>query len=127
MTPHTALSAVPIQPAQVAGLLDCLKRVPVGMRLDSEVLFGLARGIGCSDHETPALVVRIRATAMVFNDPRWLPWSAYFRACPNETHKTFDAVVLKIVAELPLTSALTFNANLFFQALLLLATPDGHG
>jgi len=127
MTPHTALSTIPIQPAQVAELLDCLKHVPVGMRLDSVVLFGLARGIGCSDSETPALIVRIRATAIVFNDPRWLPWSAYFRSCSPEAHQAFDAVVLKVVAELPLTQALTFNANLFFRALLLLAAHEGQG
>ena len=127
MTPHAALSTIPIAPAQVAELLDCLKHVPVEFRLKPDLLFQLARGIGCSDSETPALVVRIRATAIVFNDPRWLPWSAYFRACPPDAHKAFDAVVLKIVAELPLTQALTFNANLFFRALLLLAAPDGHG
>ena len=127
MTPHAALSTITIAPEQVADLLDCLKHVPVDFRLEPDLLFQLARRIGCSESETPALVVRIRATAIVFSDPRWLPWSAYFRFCSPEAHQAFDAVVLKIVAELPLTQALTFDANLFFRALLLLAAPDGHG
>lgn len=124
MTSFITPNATPVPPILVASVLDRMAMVPVGHRLNPAQLITIARGIGCSDVQTGALVVRIRAAAIELENPRWRPWSTYFRTCTPDARCRFDALVLRIIAELPLTSALRFAPGHFFDALLAGVTPD---
>jgi hypothetical protein len=125
MTSFITPNATPVPPILVASVLDRLAAFPANHRLDPAHLISIARGIGCSDVQTGALVVRIRAAAIELEDPRWRPWSGYFRMCPPDARCHFDALVLRTIAELPLTSSLRFPPGTFFDALLAGVTPDG--
>lgn len=120
MTP-TGFSTAPVSPALIAAAFDRLAWVPAGSTLHRRLLITMARSVGCTDTEMPALLVRIRAAAIVFADPRWLPWAAHFKACDGDARRNFDAGLLTVIAELPLNSALRFDADRFFGALLAVA------
>ena len=83
----------------------------------------VARAIGCSSSETPALLTRIRAAAKVMNDPRWPTWPAAMKTASGEERQAFDAAMLQIIAALRLTQDLQFSADDFFDALLASAIP----
>ena len=124
MTP-TQFSTDSVAPALIAAALDRLARIPPTTRLHPEFLVTMARSIGCDDREMPALLVRIRAAAFVLADPRWLPWSAYFRTCETQARCVFDAGLLSLIAELPLNAELRFETGRFFDALLAVAEAGG--
>lgn len=124
MTP-TGLSTAPVSPALIAAAFDRLAWVPAGSPLHPHLLITMARGTGCDDREIASLLVRIRATALVFNDPRWLPWVVVFRSCDADVRRSFDDGLLAVIAGLPLNAALRFDANRFFGALLAMARPAG--
>jgi hypothetical protein len=87
------------------------------------LLKAVAHVIGCDRADTPALLARIRAAAIVMNDPRWPPWSTHFQTCAAEQRLVFETALLGIIAELPLPQDLTFHADTFFDALLASAMP----
>ena len=113
----------PLAPALIGAALDCLAQLPDGHRLDPSLLVSVARAIGCSNTETPALLTRIRAAAIVMNDPRWPAWSVAMKTAGVEERHAFDAAMLQIIAALPLTQDLQFSADDFFDALLASAIP----
>ena len=114
--PRTATA--PIPPALVAAALDCLAFMPDGHRLEPSLLIAVTRTITSNTNDADALLVRIRATAIILRDPRWQSWSAYFRASTPEMHRAFDVVMLDCVATLPLDASLKFCPDEFFDALL---------
>jgi hypothetical protein len=117
----SSIQSVP--PALIGAALDCLAQLPDGHRLCPTLLRSVAHVIGCNRADTPALLARIRAAAIVMNDPRWPPWSAHFNSCAAEQRQAFETALLGIIAELPLLLDLTFNADAFFDALLASAIP----
>ena len=127
MIPNTELMISPVSPALLAATFDTLARIPLEKRLEPAHLIAISRWIGNSDAQSVALLARIRAAAIVLRDPRWLPWSAYFRTCGRDQHCLFDAAILHIVATLPLTAALRFHNDDFFDAVLARTGASGHG
>jgi hypothetical protein len=117
----SSIKSVP--PALIGAALDCLAQLPDGHRLCPTLLRAVAHVIGCDRADTPALLARIRAAAMVMNDPRWPPWSEHFKTCTAEQRQAFETALLQIIAELPLLPDLTFHADAFFDALLANAMP----
>ena len=83
----------------------------------------VARAIGCSNTETPALLTRIRAAAIVMNDPRWPAWPVAMKTAGVEERQAHGAALLQIIAALPLTQDLQFSSDDFFDALLASAIP----
>ena len=126
MTPNTQLATTPVPPALLAATFDTLARFPLAQRLEPALLFAISRRIGGSDAQSVALLARIRAAAIMLRDPRWLPWGAYFRTCGRDAHCLFDAAILHIIATLPLTPALRFSSDDFFDAVLVRVKADGH-
>ena len=96
----------PLAPALIGAALDCLAQLPDGHRLDPSLLVSVARAIGCSNSETPALLTRIRATAKVMNDQRWPAWPVAMKTAGVEERQAFDAAMLQIIAALPLSKRL---------------------
>ena len=113
----------PLAPALIGAALDCLAQLPDGHRLDPSLLVSVARAIGCSNSETPALLTRIRAAAIVMNDPRWPAWPVAMKTAGVEERQAHGAAMLRIIALLPLTQDLQFIAGDFFDALLASAIP----
>ncbi len=112
------VTTAPIPPALVAAALDCLAFIPDGHRLEPTLLIAVTRTITTNTNEADALLVRIRAAAIILCDPRWQAWSAYFRASTPAMHRAFDVVMLDCVATLPLDGSLKFCPDEFFDALL---------
>lgn len=127
MTLDTQLAITPVSPALLAATFDTLARIPLKRGLEPAHLIAISRRYGCNDAQSMALLARIRAAAIVLRDPRWLPWSAYFRTCGRDEHCQFDAAILHIVATLPLTPALRFHSDDFFDAVLSRTSASGHG
>ena len=125
MTP-THFSTAPVPAKLIAAAFDRLAQIPAGSRIEPEPLIAMARSIGCRDTEISALLVRIRAAAIVLADPRWSPWAAYFETCDPQARCVFDAGLPSVIAELPLDSALRFEADRFFRVLLTIAEASGH-
>ena len=115
----------PLAPSLIGAALDCLAQLPDGHLLDPSLLTSVARAIGCSNTETPALLTRIRAAAAVMNDPRWPAWPTAMKSASADERRIFDAAMLTIIAALPLTADLTFTAEAFFDALLARALSSG--
>ena len=92
--------------------------MPHGHRLEPSLVIAVTRAITTNTEDANALLVRIRATAIILGDPRWQNWSAYFRASTPEMHRAFDVVMLDCVATLPLDASLKFCPDEFFDALL---------
>ena len=114
---------LPLPPALIGAALDCLGQLPDGYRLDPTLLAAIARAIGCSSGETPALLTRIRAAAIVMNDPRWPVWMMSLKSTSPEQRQAFDVTMLRAIAALPLTQSLAFDARDFFDALLVGVIP----
>ena len=118
-------SLQPLPPALIGAALDCLAQLPDGHRLDPALLVSVARAIGCSTSETPALLTRIRAAAIVMNHPRWPAWPIAMKSASADERRIFDAAMLTIIAALPIAADLTFSADSFFDALLASALACG--
>jgi hypothetical protein len=127
MIPNTEVVILPVPPALLAATFDTLARFPLEQRLEPAHLIAISRRIGCSDAQSMALLARIRAAAIVLRDPRWPVWMAYFKTCGRDEHCLFDAAILHIVATLPLTGALRFHSDDFFDAVLARTRASGHG
>ena len=118
MISEPRIATAPIPPALVAAALDCLAFIPNGYRLEPSLLIAVTRTITTDVREADALLVRIRAAAIILGDPRWPNWSAYFKASTPQMHRAFDVVMLDCVATLPLHPSLRFSPDAFFNALL---------
>lgn len=127
MTLATRLASMPVPPALLAATFDTLARIPLDRRLEPAQLIAISRRIGGSNVQSIALLARIRATAIVLRDPRWTDWMTYFRTCVRDEHCLFDAAILHIVATLPLSSTLRFDADAFFKGVLARTPASGHG
>ena len=125
MQTNPTSSLRPLPPALIGAALDCLAQLPDGHRLDPVLLVSVARAIGCSNSETPALLTRIRAAAIIMNHPRWPVWPLIMKSASVEQRQIFDVAILTIIAELPLTADLTFSAGAFFDVLLARTLPHG--
>ena len=112
------IATAPIPPTLVAAALDCLAFMPNGYRLEPSLLIAVTRTITTDAREADALLVRIRAAAIILRNPRWSKWSAYFKASTPQMHRAFDVVMLDCVATLPLDPSLRFSPDAFFDALL---------
>ena len=91
-----ASSLRPLPPALIGAALDCLAQIPDGHRLDPILLVSVARAIGCSNSETPALLTRIRAAAIIMNHPRWPVWPLNMKSASVEHRQIFDVAMLTI-------------------------------
>ena len=125
MQTNPTSSLQPLPPALIGAALDCLAQLPDGHRLDPALLVSVARAIGCSSSETPALLTRIRAAAIVMNDPRWPPWPIAMKSASTDERRIFDAAMLTIIAAMPIAADLTFSPDAFFDALLASVLPCG--
>jgi hypothetical protein len=125
--PNTHVVTKSIAPALVAAAFDALAAVPRSQRLEPALLIAATHHIGGDATHYAALLVRIRGTAIVLRDPRWLPWSAYFKTCGCDAHCLFDAALIHIIASLPLTAELRFHSDDFFDAVLARTGASGHG
>ena len=83
----------PLAPALIGAALDCLAQLPDGHRLDPSLVVSVARAIGCSRSETPALLTRIRAAAIVMNDPRWPAWPVAMKTAGVEEQRPLHTVL----------------------------------
>lgn len=117
----------PIPPALLAATFDTLASYPLDQRIEPAQLFAISRRIGGSDIQSKALLIRIRALAIVLRDPRWPIWMRHSQACTRDAYCLFDAAVLHIAAALPLTATLRFEGDAFFNALLTRITASGNG
>lgn len=119
MTIHQIPSTTaPVNPDLVACAFDCLALFHPAQRLRPPLLIAVVCTVGGTEQDARALLVRIRAAAVLLRDPRWLPWSAYFKSCSPDAHTAFDAIVLELVALLPVDPSLLFSADDFFKSLL---------
>ena len=125
MQTNPTSSLQPLPPALIGAALDCLAQLPDGHRLDPVLLVSVARAIGCSKSETPALLTRIRAAAIIMNHPRGPAWPIAMKTASDDERRIFDAAMLTIIAELPLTADLNFSADAFFDVLLARTLPHG--
>ena len=71
LTPKPRITTAAIAPALVAAALDCLAFMPDGHRLEPSLLIAVKRTITTVTGEADALLVRIRAAAIILRDPRW--------------------------------------------------------
>ncbi|MEQ1615646.1 MAG: hypothetical protein ABL904_23065 [Hyphomicrobiaceae bacterium] len=118
MTQDTLIATPPVPPALVAAAFDTLARVPLEHRLEPSMIIAISRRYGGDNAQSLALLARIRAAAIVLRDPRWRLWAAYFQNSDRDARCLFDAVLLHLVASLPLTPTLHFVSDMFFDALL---------
>ena len=125
MQTNVTSSLQPLPSALIGAALDCLAQLPDGHLLDPALLVSVARAIGCSNTETPALMTRIRAAAFVMHDTRWTAWPLSMKSASVEQRQIFDVAMLTIIAAMPLTADLTFSADVFFDALLASVLPCG--
>jgi len=123
----THFSTGPVPATRIAAAFDRLARIPAGSTLHPGLLITMASSNGCHDRELLALLVRLRAAAIVFADQRWLPWVHVFKVCDADAHRAFDAALFAVIAELPLTAALRFDPDRFFRALLVAVDAGGCG
>jgi len=126
MTP-TLISTTSLPTALIAAVFDQLAHIPPGHSLCPALLIAIARRIGCDDRTTPMLLVRMRAAAIAFCDPRWSIWVQIFKTSDDHQRRAFDAALLSVIAGLPLTDALRFDPDCFFDTLLGMALARGRG
>ena len=97
MQTNVTSSLQPLPPALIGAALDCLAQLPDGHRLDPPLLVSVARAIGCSNTETPALMTRIRAAAFVMHDTRWTAWPLSMKSASVEQRQIFDALLASVL------------------------------
>ncbi len=78
----------------------------------------VARALGCREPEATALTLRLLATARLFNDPRWPAWSRYYKAASLQRRRSFDRVLVLLVADMELDADGFFDGSVFFDTLL---------
>ena len=118
MPPNAPTVIAPIPTTVLSSAIDRLKDVHIGPRRRSELLALVAKSVGRDEREQTALFARLIAAAIVFRDPRWAAWRAYFRSCDASAHRQFDDLVLDLFATLPLELDLRFSGDDFFDQLL---------
>ena len=78
----------------------------------------VARALGCCEPEASALTLRLLATAALFNDPRWPAWGHFYNNVVADRRRTFDAVLVFLIADMLLDVHCRFHADDFFDVLL---------
>jgi len=126
MTP-THFSTASLPPVLIAAAFDRLAHMPPGRTLHLPLLIAMARSIGCDDWMAAVLLVRLRAAALIFCDARWPMWAQVFRASDDDARRALDAGLLSVIAGLPLTDALRFAPDRFFDMRLGVALASGRG
>ena len=96
MQTNPTSSLQPLPPALIGAALDCLAHLPDGHRLDPPLLVSVARAIGCGSSETPALLTRIRAAAIIKNHPRWPVWLLIMKSTSVEQRRIKPVSVGKL-------------------------------
>lgn len=123
---HAPLLA-PLSAALIASTLDCLPLLPADQQRDPRIFAKIALALGAEAHEAAGVHLRLRATEVLFADPRWLPWKVYFRSADYAARSAFDAIVISLIAAMPMTRAANFAADDFFTALIARAgSPTRH-
>lgn len=107
-----------VSPALVAATLDCLPHIAMRARTTSRTCIHIALALGAAPGEATSLLVRFIAADAVLADARWSAWRAVLRRSPFEMRQRFDALVVELIATMPLDAALRFDADDFFAALL---------
>lgn len=114
-----------VSPALIASTLDCLALLPKTERLVPAQLMIITGTLARDGNEAAALLVRIRAAAIVMRDQRWPSWSTYFKSSDTDQRCAFDSTVSIVIAGLPLDATLKFDADAFFDALLARVPAEG--
>ena len=123
--PSTDPRTIVIAPAIVSAALDCLAHLACLDPVRPSHMHLIARALGCAEPEAKALTLRLVATAIVFQDPRWPPWSCFYKAQSPAGRRIFDAVLVQAVAATALDRSGHFEADAFFGDLLhILADPQ---
>ena len=112
-TPLAPLSAV-----LIASTLDCLPLLPADQQRDPRIFAKIALALGAEAHEAAGVHLRLHATEVLFADPRWQPWKAYFRSADRPARIAFDALVILLIATMPMTKTAGFIADDFFELLI---------
>jgi hypothetical protein len=107
---------VPISTALVAAALDCLALTP-DSQLNPLLLIAVTRTLASNTSEADALLIRIRAAAIMLDDPRWHMWASCFRASQLDMQCIFEVVLLDCVATLPFDAWLQYSPDEFFDTL----------
>lgn len=117
-TTATPIQAAPIPEHLIAAMFGCLALVPRSDRHDPALIIAIARTIASSESDAIALYIRIRAAAIVLRDPRWQSWAAHFRMRAPDPHHRFGIFMRRLIATMPVTSELRFDADTLFDAVL---------
>ena len=112
-TPLAPLSAV-----LIASTLDCVPLLPADQQRDPSIFARIALALGAEAHEAAGVHLRLLATEVLFADPRWQPWKSYFRSADRPARIAFDALVISLIATMPMTKSARFNSDDFFKALI---------
>lgn len=123
-TPSPATPVPSLHPAVIGAALDCLAAVPEFELHDPAHFQALAAALGLPRGDALTLIRRLAAAARVMEDPRWRPWTRYARTLPPPARARFDAMVLALIAGMPLPALAMFDADCFFDALLGRAAPE---
>ena len=124
-TPSTDPRTIVIAPAIVSAALDCLAHLACLDPVRPSQMHLIARALGCAEPQARALRLRLVATAIVFQDPRWPPWSQFYKAQTRAGRRIFDAVLMQAIAATALDRSGHFEADAFFGELLhTLANPQ---
>ncbi len=110
--------AAVVAPAVVSAALDCLAHLTDIDPIRPHHMHLVARALGCREPEATALTWRLIATARLFDDPRWPAWSRYYKAAAPQRRRSFDRVLVLLVADMELDVDGWFDAGFFFDALL---------
>lgn len=110
--------AAVVAPAVVGAALDCLAHLADIDPIRPHHMHLVARALGCREPEATALTWRLLATASLFNDPRWPAWSRYYKAASLQRRRSFDRVLVLLVADMELDADGSFDASVFFDTLL---------
>lgn len=115
---HACQSTPSISPALVSATLDCLPFVAAHRGATPRVFIHIALALGATPADAVALVLRFVAAEAVLADRRWSAWRSVIRGSDAGTRRRLDALVIALIATLPLDGALRFDADCFFASLL---------
>ena len=118
MSPEPEPALAPLPPSLIASTLDVVLHVPDSERRQPHMFMKIAIALGAGPAEAAGVHFRLRAAESLLADARWQPWRYYFRTADHERHRAFDALVIALIATMPMTQDVRFTADAFFAALL---------
>ena len=107
-----------LSPAIVGAALDCLAALADIDPVRPSHMHLIASALGCREPEASALTLRLLATAVLFNDPRWPAWLRFYKTAVADRRRGFDAVLVFLIADMALDAHCHFPADHFFDVLL---------